>query len=467
MHAGTYAYRYEIYANQTTVNATTTFEGTYYLTADGTEDRPIVIMAAGDGEVIIDGRDNFNLFNVKAADYHYFEGITFRNTDIAIWAGTQFIAGSKGLTVKGSRFEQVGLGVFSNFSGSSDFYIADNVFIGRNNPDYLTGWIGAYWEQFAGVVGQVFPPIMDSYTAVRLTGPGHVIAHNYVAHFHDGIDTDYYGMPDGSHAVDGPTYPPREFWDRRTVSIDIYNNVITNAHDNSIEMDGSMHNIRVMRNVLINSASHPMSTQPSLGGPIYFIRNIVYHAPGGSTRMSNGSPGVLWYHNTVTTETSAGSSANTHWRNNVMLGQSSAPAIFSVTTSTPYSSSDYNGFRPNPGEAPAFQWNSPAPGSGAGAEIEGRQFATFEEYVRATGQDRNSVLLDYDIFMNVPKLERTVETVQRLYEFEDFDFRLRPGSAAVDRGVVIPNVNDGFTGSGPDLGALEVGQPLPVYGPRP
>ena len=68
MHGGTYAYRYETYANQTTINATTTFEGTYYLTADGTPERPIVIKAAGDGEVIIDGRDNFNLFNVKAAD---------------------------------------------------------------------------------------------------------------------------------------------------------------------------------------------------------------------------------------------------------------------------------------------------------------------------------------------------------------------------------------------------------------
>ena len=110
VHAGTYAYRYEIYANQTTINATTTFEGTYYLTADGTPDKPIVIKTAGDGEVIIDGRGNFNLFNVKAADYHYFEGITFRNTDIAIWAGTQFIAGSKGLTVKRCRFEQVGHG---------------------------------------------------------------------------------------------------------------------------------------------------------------------------------------------------------------------------------------------------------------------------------------------------------------------------------------------------------------------
>ena len=36
VHAGIYAYHYEFYANQTQVNATTTFEGTYYLTADGT-----------------------------------------------------------------------------------------------------------------------------------------------------------------------------------------------------------------------------------------------------------------------------------------------------------------------------------------------------------------------------------------------------------------------------------------------
>jgi hypothetical protein len=194
--------------------------------------------------------------------------------------------------------------------------------------------------------------------------------------------------------------------------------------------------------------------------------------------MSWGSPGVLFYHNTVTTETSAGSSANAHWRNNLILGQSSAAAIFSVTTDTHYSSSDYNGFRPNPGESPAFQWNSPAPpeiepatvapaGAGAARARETRRYATFEEYRRATGQDRNSVLVDYDVFVNVPKLERDPATVQRLYDFSDYDFRLRPGSAAIDRGVVIPNVNDGFTGAAPDLGALEAGQPMPIYGPRP
>lgn len=478
VHAGTYAYRYEIYANQTTINATTTFEGTYYLTADGTPEKPIVIKAAGDGEVVIDGRGNFNLFNVKAADHNYFEDITFRNTDIAIWAGTQFIAGSKGLTVKHCRFEQVGMGVFSNYSGSSNFYIADSVFLGRNDSRHLTGWNGAFWEQFNGVDGQTFPPVMASYTAIRLYGPGHVVAHNYVADFHDGIDTEMYGMPDGSHANEGPEYPPREFWDRRPVSIDIYNNYITNAHDNSIEMDGSMHNIRIMRNVLINSASHPMSTQPSAGGPIYWIRNIVYHAPGGSTRMTAGSPGVLFYHNTVTTETSAGSSANAHWRNNLMLGQDTAPAIFSVNTMTSYSSSNYNGFRPNPGAAVSFQWNvaplvAPAPPAAAAA---GRGpaaaravtpgFATFTDYIRTTRQDLNSVTLDYDVFVKVPKLDRDPKSVQRLYDFKDLDFRLRPSSRAIDRGVALPNINDGFAGKAPDLGALEAGQPLPIYGPR-
>jgi hypothetical protein len=456
-----------------------------------------VIKGAGDGEVIFDGNGNFNLFNVKAGNYNYFEGVTIRNTDIAIWAGTQFIAGSKGLTVKKCRFENIGLGIFSNYSGSSDFYIADNYFIGRDDPNHMIGWSGAFWPQFNGVDGQKFPPVMASYTAVRIYGPGHVIAYNYVANFHDGIDVETYGNPDGSNAIDGPHYPPKEYWERRPVAIDYYNNYMTNFHDNAFEIDGSMHNVRVMRNMMLNSASHPFCNQPALGGPIYWIRNIAYHAPGGSTRMTTGSAGVLFYNNTILTETNAGSSANVHWRNNLMLGEGSAPAIFSVNTNTNYSSSDYNGFRPNPGAEYSFQWNSPpwnvaadysglltAPGRGGRAGVpanvstsgntggsrsplEVRRFATLEEYSKATKQDRHSVIVDYDVLMNVPKLDaRDVQKVQKLYRAEDFDFRLRPGSAAVDHGVALPNVTDGFTGQAPDLGALELGQSPPHYGPR-
>jgi hypothetical protein len=75
--------------------------------------------------------------------------------------------------------------------------------------------------------------------------------------------------------------------------------------------------------------------------------------------------------------------------------------------------------------------------------------------------------LDYDIFVNVPKLDaQDLKRVQALYKGEELDFELKPGSAAVDRGVVLPNVTDGFTGKAPDLGALEVGEQPPHYGPR-
>jgi hypothetical protein len=478
VHAGLYKYnRYE-YTNNPNVNRTVPLDGTYYLTAHGTPDMPIAIKAAGDGEVVFDGDGNFALFDVRAADYTYFEGITFRNAEIGIQAGTQFIAGSKGLTVKKSRFENVGAGIFTNYSGSSGFYIADNTFIGRNDPKHMIGWAGEMWTKYAGVEGQIFPPKMASYVAVKLYGPGHVVAYNYIADFHDGINVETYGNPDGSYAsgpgiVDGPKYPTREYWDRRPVAIDFYNNYITNSHDNPIEADGSMHNIRIMRNMLINHPSHAFCNQPTLGGPVYWIRNVAYNLPGGSTRLTNGAAGALFYNNTILTETQAAGASNIHWRNNLMLGQNSAPAILSVNTFTRYTSSDYNGFRLNPGATPAFEWNTPAEGvadfTGPGHEAKLRKqgFGSLAEYAAATGQDGHSVAVDYDVFVNVRRLDaQDAASVQKLYRADEFDFRLKPRSAAVDKGVPLPNVTDGFAGRAPDLGALEVGQPVPHYGPR-
>jgi hypothetical protein len=480
VHAGVYKYnRYE-YTNDPTVNRTTPLDGTYYLTADGTAEMPIAIVAAGDGDVVFDGGGNYALFDVRAADHTYFEGITFRNAEIAILAGTQFIAGSKGLTVKRSRFENVGAGVFTNWSGSSGFYIADSVFMGRNDPNHVIGWAGDMWTKFRDVEGQIFPPAMASYVAVKLYGPGHIVAHNYIADFHDGINVETYGNPDGSVAsgpgiADGPKYPPREYWNLRPVAIDFYGNYITNSHDNPIETDGSMHNIRVLRNLFINHASHAFCNQPTLGGPVYWIRNIAYHLPAGSTRLTAGAAGVLFYNNTILSETLAAGTSNTHWRNNLMLGENAAPAIFNVTTFTQYTSSDFNGFRPNPNVPASFRWSAPRAGVVADynslvhtAQLEAREFATLDEFAAATGQDKNSVLVDYDVFVDVPRLDaQDVATVQKVYDAREFDFRLRPRSAAVDKGTPLATVTDGYAGRAPDLGALELGAPLPVYGPRP
>lgn len=432
------------------------FDGTNYLTASGTAERPIVIRAAGDGPAIFDGDGNAVLFDVTAANHIYFDGLTFRNTEIGILAGRKRILGSSGLTVRNSRFEDVGIGIHTDWSGSKDFYVADNVFVGRQIPDHLMGWIGRTWQDLPG-----FPVELRSNVAVKVYGSGHVIEHNDISHFHDGIDHATYGNPD----LDGAG---RVIRDRMPVSIDIVGNDIYNVDDNCIEADGAMHNIRVLRNRCFNHAHRALSAQPLFGGPAYFIGNLVYHAPeGGSLKLQANPSGILVYHNTFIGEVhDMGPVSNLHFRNNLVLGQGAWPEIFTVDTFTNYSSSDYNGFRPNPGQAAAFGWNSPPRGVTADftADREARRFATLREYAAATGQDRHSVLVDYSDFVQVAAPDPG--DPRRFYKPAEFDFTLRAGSKAIDAGVVLPNINDAFTGKAPDLGAFERGRPLPAYGPR-
>ena len=94
-------------------------------------------------------------------------------------------------------------------------------------------------------------------------------------------------------------------------------------------------------------AHRALSTQPALGGPIYFIRNIVYNAPeGGALKLTANSAGVLVYNNTLLTEAhQMGPASNLHFRNNLILGQGAWPEVFSWKRSRRGPRSDYNGFR--------------------------------------------------------------------------------------------------------------------------
>ncbi|HLQ79214.1 MAG TPA: hypothetical protein VK210_17775, partial [Terriglobia bacterium] len=296
-----------------------------------------------------------------------------------------------------------------------------------------------------------------------------------IANFHDGIDIATYGNPDGS---------PDPIRDRMPVSIDFYGNDISNVEDNCIESDGGAHNVRIFRNRCFNTGHRALSVQPMFGGPVYFIRNIVYHSPeGGAVKFTASSAGIVVYHNTFIAPVKPMLLAvsNVHYRNNLILGKSETLETFAVETNTNYSSSDYNGFRPNEGAAFSFEWSSPPstirsvfPGdmgklsTQQQAQLEARsrdirRFKTLKEFSDATGQDKHSVLIDYDVFVKVAPAGPDPRT---LYKPADFDFQLRPGSAATDAGVRLPGINDDFTGRAPDLGAYETGRPLPQYGPR-
>ena len=443
VHAGLYRGDRMRYSEPTGLD----FDGTYHLTAKGTAQRPIVIRAAGDGEVIFDGDGAFTLFDVMAADHHIFEGLTIRNAGIAFQAGIKDAAGARGLTIRNCRIEDVGIAVNAQFAGSHDFLISDNVMLGRDDRHRLLGWFNP------GLYGA---NTLKSYHAVKLYGAGHVVRHNYIAYFHDGISVCTHGSPDPDPA-------------RQASAIDFYNNDIHLMADDFIETDGGVHNIRVMRNRGVNAAQCGLSAQPVYGGPAYFIRNVIYHVPTGCGLKFNVKPtGMVLYHNTLVTEALPGDLfANTHARNNLFLGTGANRPVFRFANATAYSSYDYNGYGLNAGAAHQFEWLSPAGGAAVDypADRAGtRRLATLEALRAATGQEAHGLTVDYGIFESLRPPDPAKP--HAVYEARELDFRLKPGGRAVDAGVVLPGLNDGYAGRAPDLGAYEAGAPLPHYGPR-
>jgi hypothetical protein len=298
---------------------------------------------------------------------------------------------------------------------------------------------------------------LKSYHAIKLYGSGHVVSHNYIAYFHDGISVCTHGSPDRDE-------------DHRASAIDFYNNDIHLMADDFIEADGGVHNIRIMRNRGVNAAQCGLSAQPVYGGPAYYIRNVIYHVPTGCGLKFNVKPsGMVLYHNTMITEALPGDIfSNVHMRNNLFLGADVPDrVVFRFSNATSYSTYDYHGYRLNPASRDQFQWLSPKQGVARDYEMDRgatRRFGSLADLRAATGQESHGVEVDYGIFENLKAPDAAKPNA--VYEARELNFRLAPGSKAVDAGVRIPNVNDAHAGSAPDLGALEAGQDAPHYGPR-
>ena len=436
VHAGLYKGDRKKYADVLALD----FHGAYVLTQKGTPEKPITIKAAGDGEVIFDGDGAYRLFDVMAADYHYFEGLTIRNTDVVFYAGLKGVMGSKGLTVKGCRMEDIGVAVMTYSADSKDFYVADNVMIGRHDPDTLVGWYGL--EE---------PSPLSSYYAVKVYGQSHVVCHNYIAYFHDGICVDTHGLPEAG---------------KKTVSVDFYRNDIFNMSDDFIEADGGSHNIRIFENRGFNAYHAALSAQPVFGGPVYFIRNVCYNVPGTALKFTIRPAGIFVYNNTFVAQAAINNFSNGHFRNNLFIGPYANRPAFSATTFTNYSTLDYNGYRATDVDN-SFRLRYPPHDSLNHAddrELPFREFTSLAEFTRATGHEAHGLVFTENIFENVPLPDPTNKG--HIYPVSGYDFRLKASGRAVDAGCVLPNITDNFSGRAPDLGALERGREGPHYGPR-
>src|SRR5262249_30529077 len=137
--------------------------------------------------------------------------------------------------------------------------------------------------------------------------------------FHDGIDHDTYGPPDGApdHVVEEDV----------AGSVDYYGNDMYNLDDNCFEADGGVRNMRIFRNRCFNSGQEGISYGPAYGGPFYVYQNLIYNNIQGA--LKGGAWGTLFYQNTVVGEThpEGGGPNNTQFRNNLILGLGAYPEV--------------------------------------------------------------------------------------------------------------------------------------------
>jgi hypothetical protein len=221
-----------------------------------------------------------------------------------------------------------------------------------------------------------------------------------------------------------------------------------------------MGNCRILRNRITNCFMG-LSSQPGLGGPTYFIRNVMYNITNSPFKLSRRSVGDVILHNTVVKVGDGLMAPHREWshtlfRNNLAIGGSGGGM--------------FGRYPSGPGLAVALAGpddNCDLDYDGAGTHgtpfrgrIRGVSFNSLEEWRERTSY-KHGVQVDMSVFDGVAFPDPAIP------ERPVPDLRIRAGSAAVDVGEPLSNINDGFRGKAPDLGAYEAGQELPIYGPRP
>ncbi|HTK77004.1 MAG TPA: right-handed parallel beta-helix repeat-containing protein [Gemmataceae bacterium] len=391
--------------------------GALTMPRDGAPGKRIVIQGS-DGAVC-------ESVSLRGRKHVHLEGITVKQTK-QVYAGVDLIS-AEDCVVRRCHIEAVYGVRATRPPGATNCYVADNVIKG------ITPWT----SEAMGADGK------NEGEGVEMTGPGNVICFNRVSNFRDCIST-----MESQNAFN-------------QVCIDIYNNDIEFGADDGVEADYAMGNCRIMRNRLTNCFVG-LSSQPGLGGPTYFIRNVMYNLTYVPYKLHNGSQGDVVLHNTVVKTGDAAvcftpaSWGHALFRNNIAIGGRGGPwthysngtglaANFPAADAT--CDFDYDGYG---------TVDTPFAG-----RIGGKRFDSLAA-LRANTTEKHAVQLGLDIF--AAKVQFPDPGTNK---WPAPDLRLKPDSPAIDAGVVLPNLNDGYTGKAPDLGAYEYGQDPPHYGPRP
>jgi hypothetical protein len=215
------------------------------------------------------------------------------------------------------------------------------------------------------------------------------------------------------------------------LDVDVYDNYIHHIGDDTFEPEGACVNHRFRDNV-VEHAFVGLSLAPVTQGPVWALRTLYANYTGRAIKLDQKTDGIaLIYHNTFWSDKRninaidlISPAFNIATRNNIF--QSNGYLIKEVPTDSTGNNWDNNNLHTTKSQfSPHFKW-------------EKIDYYNLEAFCAASSLECNSHTDD-------PGLTNPKYGI----------FTLQPTSPNLDRGVLIPGINDNFTGDAPDIGAYE------------
>lgn len=345
-------------------------------------------------------------FNANGQDWLWIEGFEMRFYGAGSSGCGVCTLNASHVVIRRNKIHNMQLGVYINWNGAEH----------QGNDTRIE-------------YNEIYDPLVDEFpwqavkgssmegTGIVLRGHiGAIVRGNNIHNFFNGIYTG------SSGALENPEV---------AFDADIYGNYIHEISDDALEPEGACVNHR-FRNNIIDASFVGVSLAPITQGPTWVLRNLITKYTSRSLKWALNSEGIVYiYHNTSWTSASNvnGMDLITPVRNSVMrnnIFQSTGYAFAEVPRGS--LGNDWNN----------DNWHTTLGSRGPHFKWESVNYNTISGVCAASG-------LECGGYEDPPGFTNP----------QGGNFTLLASSPNIDRGVVIPGLNNSFTGNGPDVGAYE------------
>jgi hypothetical protein len=286
---------------------------------------------------------------------------------------------------------------------------------------------------------------------VRCPGQGNAVFNNTLSGFGDS-----FAMNDGVQSA----------------GVHFYRNVILWTCDDSYEGDYGYRNLTFYDNHIENAMTLA-SFDALYGGPAYVFRNVAINIGRGPYKLNSPNSGLFIYNNTLVRTNGMPNSSGDNWgwtqfnngsqiawayRNNILIYRGTGnPLKMESTGNNPIDFTN-NAWYPD-GQ---IWWSNSGGSYTSLASTYAGLPATTPVFGTSTHRHQDDLISESNPFTT--NIVLGSDYLTKITTF--YTPTLASGSAPRGKGVAIPGVTDGFTGSAPDMGAVITGLGAPTWGDR-